>query len=204
MPTNRWLQEARKDHYRRRAREEGYRSRAAYKFLEAQRKYKLVKRGNIIVDLGAWPGGISQALARIVGSEGLVIAVDRRKFKKFDERNIVTLQLDILEDDVVSEIKKILDGKLVDFLISDASPSFSGIRDVDVLRQIELAERSHEIAKELVRRGGSVMLKALECGELRELERELKTEFKIVKRFIPKATRKSSSELYLIGIGKLV
>ena len=204
MPTNRWLQEAERDHYRRRAREEGYRSRAAYKFLEAQRKYKLVKRGDIIVDLGAWPGGISQALARIVGSEGLVIAVDRRKFKKFDERNIITLQLDILEDDVVSEIKKILDGKLVDFLISDASPSFSGIRDVDVLRQIELAERSHEIAKELVRRGGSVMLKALECGELRELERELKTEFKIVKRFIPKATRKSSSELYLIGIGKLV
>ena len=204
MPTNRWLQEARKDHYRRRAREEGYRSRAAYKFLEAQRKYRLVKRGDIIVDLGAWPGGISQALARIVGSEGLVIAVDRRKFKKFDERNIITLQLDILEDDVVSEIKKILDGKLVDFLISDASPSFSGIRDVDVLRQIELTERSHEIAKELVRRGGSVMLKALECGELRELERELKTEFKIVKRFIPKATRKSSSELYLIGIGKLV
>ena len=204
MPTNRWLQEARKDHYRRRAREEGYRSRAAYKFLEAQRKYRLVKRGDIIVDLGAWPGGISQALARIVGSEGLVIAVDRRKFKKFDEQNIITLQLDILEDDVVSEIKKILDGKLVDFLISDASPSFSGIRDVDVLRQIELAERSHEIAKELVRRGGSVMLKALECGELRELERELKTEFKIVKRFIPKATRKSSSELYLIGIGKLV
>ena len=204
MPTNRWLQEAERDHYRRRAREEGYRSRAAYKFLEAQRKYKLVKRGNIIVDLGAWPGGISQALARIVGSEGLVIAVDRRKFKKFDERNIITLQLDILEDDVVSEIKKILDGKLVDFLISDASPSFSGIRDVDVLRQIELAERSHEIAKELVRRGGSVMLKAFECGELRELERELKTEFKIVKRFIPKATRKSSSELYLIGIGKLV
>ena len=204
MPTNRWLQEAERDHYRRRAREEGYRSRAAYKFLEAQRKYKLVKRGDIIVDLGAWPGGISQALARIVGSEGLVIAVDRRKFKKFDERNIITLQLDILEDDVVSEIKKILDGKLVDFLISDASPSFSGIRDVDVLRQIELAERSHEIAKELVRRGGSVMLKAFECSELRELERELKTEFKIVKRFIPKATRKSSSELYLIGIGKLV
>ena len=204
MPTNRRLQEAEKDHYRRRAREEGYRSRAAYKFLEAQRKYRLVKRGDIIVDLGAWPGGISQALARIVGSEGLVIAVDRRKFKKFDEQNIITLQLDILEDDVVSEIKKILDGKLVDFLISDASPSFSGIRDVDVLRQIELTERSHEIAKKLVKRGGSVMLKALECGELRELERELKTEFKIVKRFIPKATRKSSSELYLIGMGKLV
>jgi len=204
LPTNRWLQEARKDHYRRRAREEGYRSRAAYKFLEAQRKYRLVKRGDIIVDLGAWPGGISQALARIVGSEGLVIAVDRRKFKKFDEQNIITLQLDILEDDVVSEIKKILDGKLVDFLVSDASPSFSGIRDVDGLRQIELTERSHEIAKELVKRSGSVMLKALECGELRELERELKREFKIIKRFIPKATRKSSSELYLIGIGKLV
>jgi len=204
LPTNRWIQEARRDHYRKRAREEGYRSRAAYKFLEAQRKYGLVKRGDIVVDLGAWPGGISQALAKIVGSEGLVIAVDRRKFKEFNEGNIVTLQLDLLEDDVASEIKKVLNGKLVDFLISDASPSFSGIRDVDVLKQIELTERSYEVARELVRRGGSVMLKALECNELRELERELRKEFKLVRRFIPKATRKSSSELYLIGMGKLV
>lgn len=204
MPTNRWVQEAKRDQYRRRAREDGYRSRAAYKFLEAQKKYGLVKRGDVVVDLGAWPGGISQALARIVGSEGLVIAVDRRKFKEFDEENIITLQLDILEDDVVSEIKKILGGKLVDFLISDASPSFSGVRDVDVLKQIELTERSYEIAEELVRRGGSVMLKALECNELHELERELRKEFRIFKRFIPKATRKSSSELYLIGVGKLI
>ena len=204
MPTNRWIQEAERDHYRRRARKEGYRSRAAYKLLEAQKKYGLVKRGDIAIDLGAWPGGISQALARIVGAEGLVIAVDRRRFRKFDERNIITLQLDILEDDVVSEVRRILGGKPADFLVSDASPSFTGIRDIDVLRQIELTERSYEIARELVRRGGSVMLKALECGELHELERELREGFKIVRRFIPKATRRGSSELYLIGLGKLV
>ena len=155
------------------------------------------------MDLGAWPGGISQVLAKMVGPEGLVIAVDRRKFRRFDERNIITLQLDILKDDVVSEIEKILDGKLADFLISDASPSFSGIRDIDVLKQMELTRRSYEIARELVRRGGLVMLKALECGELRELERELRKEFRIVRRFIPKATKKGSSELYLIGLGKI-
>ena len=204
MPTNRWIQEAGRDHYRRRAREEGYRSRAAYKFLEAQKRYRLVKRGDIAIDLGAWPGGISQALARMVGAEGLVIAVDRRRFKRFDEQNIITLQLDILEDDVISEVRKILREKSADFLISDASPSFSGIRDIDVLRQIELTQRSYEIARELVKRGGSVMLKALECGELHELERRLRDEFKVVRRFIPKATRKGSSELYLIGLGKLV
>jgi len=204
LPTNRWIQEAGRDHYRRRARKEGYRSRAAYKFLEAQKRYRLVKRGDIAIDLGAWPGGISQALARMVGSEGLVIAVDKRRFKRFDEQNIITLQLDILEDDVVSEVRKILREKPADFLISDASPSFSGIRDIDVLRQIELTQRSYEIARELVKKDGSVMLKALECGELHELERRLRKEFKVVRRFIPKATRRGSSELYLIGLGKLV
>ena len=105
---------------------------------------------------------------------------------------------------MVSEVRKILREKPADFLISDASPSFSGIRDIDVLRQIELTQRSYEIARELVKKGGSVMLKALECGELHELERRLREEFKVVRRFIPKATRRGSSELYLIGLGKLV
>jgi len=203
MPTRRWLDEAKRDHYRKKAKEEGYRSRAAYKLLEAQKKYEFIKRGDIVVDLGAWPGGMSQAASRLVGPEGIVIAIDKREFDEFAEKNIVTLQLDILEDDVVSEVSKILDGKQADVLISDASPRFTGIRDVDILRQYELTVKSYEIARDLVRRGGSIMLKAFECEDLRELELKLRREYGFVKRFIPRAKRKTSSELYLIALKKL-
>jgi len=203
MPTRRWIDEARRDYYRRRAREEGYRSRAAYKLLEAQKRFNLMQRGYIVVELGAWPGGMSQAASRIVGPEGLVIAIDKREFQPFQEENIMTLQLDILEDDVVGEVLRVLDGRRVDVLISDASPRFTGVRDVDMVMQYELTRRSCEIARDLVRRGGSAMLKAFECHELRELEGELRDEYEFVKRFIPSARRKTSSELYLIAMGKL-
>ena len=202
MPTRRWIEEAKRDHYRRRAKAEGYRSRAAYKLLEAQKKFGLIERGDIVVDLGAWPGGMSQAASRLVGPEGLVVAVDRRELEDFGMENVITLQLDILEDDVVSEVSKVLDGKLADVLISDAAPKFTGIRDIDVIAQYELTRRAYEIAGELVRRGGSIMLKAFECEELRELERELRGEYGFVKRFIPRAKRKTSSELYLIALKK--
>ena len=204
MPTRRWIDEARRDYYRRRAREEGYRSRAAYKLLEAQKRFQLLKRGDIVIELGAWPGGMSQAAARIVGPEGLVIAVDRREFERFEEENIVTLQLDILEDDVASEILKILDGKLADVLISDASPRFTGVRDVDMIRQYELSLKSYEISRRIVKTNGSIMLKAFDCEEVRELEQTIRREYRFVKRFIPKAKRKTSSEFYFIGLGKIV
>ena len=203
MPTRRWLDEARRDHYRKKAKEEGYRSRAAYKLLEAQKKYEFLRRGDIVVDLGAWPGGMSQAASRLVGPEGIVVAIDRREFDEFAEKNIITLQLDILEDDVVSEVSKILDGKQADVLISDASPRFTGIRDIDVLSQYELTVKSYEIARDLVRRGGSIMLKAFDCEDLRGLELKLRREYGFVKRFIPRAKRKTSSELYLIAMKKL-
>ena len=202
MPTRRWVEEAKRDYYRRRAKEEGYRSRAAYKLLEAQKKFKLIRRGDIVVELGAWPGGMTQAAAKIVGPEGLVVAVDVREFEPFEEENVITLQLDILEDDVASEVLKSLDGKHADLLVSDASPRFTGIRDVDVVRQYELSLRSFEIARKIVKRNGSIMLKAFDCEEIRELERELRGEYKVLRRFIPKAKRKTSSEFYFIGLGK--
>ncbi|MEM0078891.1 MAG: RlmE family RNA methyltransferase [Nitrososphaerota archaeon] len=198
-----WGLEAQRDPYRRRAKLEGYRSRAAYKLIEADKKFRLIKRGDIVVELGAWPGGMAQVAAQLVGPEGLVIAVDVREFKKFQEPNIITLKADILRDDIVEDIFKITKGKGVELLISDASPTFTGIRELDIQRQLELTERALEISLSLVKTGGSVMLKSFESNELRILERELKKNFNIVTRFIPSATRKTSSELYLIGRGKI-
>jgi 23S rRNA (uridine2552-2'-O)-methyltransferase len=202
MPTRRWIEEVKRDLYRRRAREEGYRSRAAYKLEEAQRRFGLLKRGNIVVELGAWPGGMAQAASRIVGPEGLVVVVDVRKIKPFEEENVIALQLDILEDDVIREVLRVLDGRRADLLISDASPSFTGIRDIDIVRQYELALRSYEIAGCLVRRDGSLMLKAFDSEETIELAEKLRRDYAVVKKFVPRARRKTSSEFYFIARGK--
>ncbi|MCL7383859.1 MAG: RlmE family RNA methyltransferase [Thaumarchaeota archaeon] len=196
-----WAEEAYRDIFRRRAKTEGFRSRAAYKLLEADKRFRLIKKGDIVVELGAWPGGMTQAASRLVGETGLVIAVDIRKFKAFSESNIITINSDILEeDDTVQKILQVLNGKQVDVVISDASPKFTGIRDVDIARQIELTEKSYNISLKLVKKGGSIMLKALECRELELLEEQIRSSFSYVKRFIPSATRKTSSEIYLIGL----
>lgn len=201
--TRNWMLEARRDVYRRRARSEGYRSRAAYKLLEADKKFRLIKDGAVVVELGAWPGGMSQVASRMVGPRGLVVAVDIKRFKKFEESNIIPVEADICEEDVVSKIIEVLNGRQVDLLISDASPKFTGVREVDVMKQMELTEKAYRIALEIVKKEGSIMLKAFECDELKLLEEEVKRSFKIVKRFIPSATRKTSSELYLIAQGKI-
>ncbi|MCL7401376.1 MAG: RlmE family RNA methyltransferase [Thaumarchaeota archaeon] len=196
-----WAEEAYRDIFRRRAKTEGFRSRAAYKLLEADKRFRLIKKGDIVVELGAWPGGMTQAASRLVGETGLVIAVDIRKFKAFSESNIITINSDILEEeDTVQKILQVLNGKQVDVVISDASPKFTGIRDVDIARQIELTEKSYNISHKLVKKGGSIMLKALECRELELLEEQIRSSFSYVKRFIPSATRKTSSEIYLIGL----
>ncbi len=196
-----WAEEAYRDIFRRRAKIEGLRSRAAYKLLEANKRFRLIKEGDIVVELGAWPGGMTQAASRLVGETGLVIAVDIKKFKVFSESNIITIQSDILEEeDTIQKILQVLNGKQVDMVISDASPKFTGIRDVDIARQMELTEKSYNISLKLVKRGGSIMLKALECRELQLLEEEIRSSFSYVRRFIPSATRKTSSEIYLIGL----
>ncbi|MEN2974282.1 MAG: RlmE family RNA methyltransferase [Candidatus Caldarchaeales archaeon] len=198
-----WLIEARRDVYRRKAKTEGYRSRAAYKLLEADKRFRLIRRGGIVVELGAWPGGMAQVASRLTGLEGLVVAVDIKRFKRFDEPNIIIIESDIFEDNIVSEILEALNGRQADLLVSDASTKFTGVREVDMMKQMELTERAYKISLDIVKKGGSIMLKGFECDRLKLLEEEIKKSFNYVKRFIPSATRKTSSELYLIGKEKI-
>lgn len=194
-----WVEEASRDVFKKRARIEGFRSRAAYKLLEANKKFELIKRGDIVVELGAWPGGMAQAASRLVGETGLVIAIDIRKFKAFSESNIITIQSDILEEETLQKILDVLNGKQVDVVVSDASPHISGIRDIDIAKQMELTEKAYEISLQIVKKKGSIMLKAFESSELKILEERIKSSFSYVKRFIPSATRKTSAEIYIIG-----
>jgi 23S rRNA (uridine2552-2'-O)-methyltransferase len=133
-----WIQDKKRDYYYQRAKEEKYRSRAAYKLLQAVQKYRFMKAGDVVVDLGAAPGGWIQAAWKIVGSKGLVLGIDLRSVEPFAEHNVRTIVGDICEQETPALILQFLPRK-ADVLISDASPNISGIWEVDHARQIDLA-----------------------------------------------------------------
>ena len=199
----RWLAERRSDPWHRKAKEEGYPSRAAYKLIFIQQKYHVIKRGDLVVDLGSWPGGMLAVESQTVGPEGLVVAVDLKE-PAFRAENVVFLRMDVNDADAPFAILSALGNRRCDVLVSDVSPKFTGVRDVDVFNQLMLGIRALEISDVVLRRGGNVVIKFFECEELPRIERRLRNGFRFLKRVItPPTLRKNSSELFLVGIGKL-
>ncbi|MEM1574358.1 MAG: RlmE family RNA methyltransferase [Nitrososphaerota archaeon] len=193
-----WLQERKKDIFVKLAKEKGFRSRAAFKLLHIQKKYNIIKKGDIIIDLGAAPGGISQAASRLTGDKGLVISIDIKPIEPFKEKNIVILQKDIYDPYLVKEIFKITNGKKADVIISDTSPHLSGVREIDIAKQLDLAYRCLEIANDLLKKNGFFIIKLFESSEVKEFEKNISKKYKIIKKEITPATRKGSSEYFLI------
>ncbi|MCS7094534.1 MAG: RlmE family RNA methyltransferase [Thaumarchaeota archaeon] len=203
MSKARWLSERRDDPWHKRAKVEGYPSRAAYKLLYIQKRYRVLRRGDRVVDIGSWPGGMLKVESEIVGPEGLVVAVDVRE-PAFKAPNVKVLVTDLLSPKVADEILNALNGERCDVLISDASPRLSGVRDVDVFNQLVLTIRALEVSDVVLSLGGNSVLKAFECEELGVLERRLQRSFRVCKRVVtPPALRKRSSEVYLVFLNKL-
>src|SRR5262249_31669415 len=125
------------DHYFRKAKQQGYRSRAAYKLIELQERYRLMKAGDKVVDLGAAPGGWLQVAAKIVGVNGKLIGVDIEPIQPLSERNVTLVTGDISSKEVQRQITELLGG-LANCVISDLAPKLSGIRDADMARCLEL------------------------------------------------------------------
>lgn len=142
----RWWRQRKKDYYYRLAKKEKYYSRAAYKLIQLNKKFKLIRRGNVVLDLGAAPGGWSQVAIKLVGSKGKVVAVDIKKMKPLKYENFSFIQGDFTDPKIQKKIKEITEGG-VDVIISDASPSLSGIKDLDHIRSIELCKSVINIAK---------------------------------------------------------
>lgn len=188
------------DRYYKKAKQEGYRSRAAYKLLELQQRYRLLKPGDKVVDLGAAPGGWLQVAAKMVGQNGKVIGVDLQAMAPFAERNIGLLQGDVRAGEIQLEIKQMLDGP-ADAVISDMAPKLSGIRDADVARAAELNRLALEVAVRLLRPGGSLLIKSFMSNELHQFTAELKRHFTDVQRTKPEASRQASSEFYFVAKG---
>ena len=188
------------DSYYKKAKREGYRSRAAYKLLELQQRFHLIRPGDVVVDLGAAPGGWLQVAAKIVGRTGKVIGIDLQPIAGLREPNIICLEADITAPDTAEKIFELINGK-VDCVLSDLAPHLSGIRDADTARCLELNETALTVAISLLRPGGCLLTKGFVNQELHTFTRELKQHFHSVARTRPEATRQGSSEFYFFAKG---
>ena len=191
----------RKDVYHQRAKAEGFRSRAAYKLQEIQERAKLLKRGQRVVDLGCWPGGWLQVASGIVGPRGRVVGIDIAAVDPpIEYENVFSIQGDFTEVPVLEAVIGEL-GALADCVISDAAPKLTGIRVADRAREEACLEAIEATLSPLLRPGGSFLAKLLECPEAHDFELRIKKRFDESRALKTKATRKGSSERYLIARG---
>ena len=193
-----WLERQISDPYVARAKREGFRSRAAYKLAEIDDKYRLLRPGVHVVDLGAAPGGWSEIAARRIGARGRVIAIDILEMKPV--AGVEFLQLDFLDETAPARLKAMLDGK-ADVVLSDMAANATGHRQTDHLRVMALAEAAAHFAREVLSEGGSFLCKVLQGGTEAALLAALKQDFASVKHVKPPASRSDSAELYLLARG---
>jgi 23S rRNA (uridine2552-2'-O)-methyltransferase len=197
-----WLERQLSDPYVARAKREGFRSRAAYKLAEIDDKYRVLKPGGRVVDLGAAPGGWSEIAARRVGAGGRVIALDILDMKPIV--GVEFVKLDFLDDAAPERLKAMLGGKAqgkVDVVLSDMAANATGHRQTDHLRIMALAEAAAQFAREVLAEGGTLICKVLQGGTEAALLAALKREFESVKHVKPPASRSDSAELYLLARG---
>jgi 23S rRNA (uridine2552-2'-O)-methyltransferase len=187
-----------RDTYYKKAKQQGYRSRAAYKLLELQERFRIFKAGQLVVDLGAAPGGWIQVAAKLVGPSGKVIGVDLQPIEPFHQKNIIVVQADIIATETEQRIMEYL-GRPADTVISDVAPKLTGIRDTDEARSLELNRTALEVTKRLLRAGGSFLIKSFVSEELRIFSTELDKQFGPVQRTRPDASRRGSSEIYFFA-----
>ena len=191
----------RKDHFHQRAKREGYRSRAAYKLLEIQKSQRLLRPGQRVIDLGCWPGGWLQVTAQAVGRKGRVVGVDLAAIDPpLDNENVIAFCADLTQPTVVEELIERLGGP-ADVLLSDAAPKLSGIRAADQAREGALLEGVEALLGKLLRKGGTLLIKILEGPDAVLVDRRLRREFESAKTVKPSASRRGSSERYLLGRG---
>ena len=193
-----WLERQIRDPYVARAKREGFRSRAAYKLAEIDDKYRLLKPGTRVVDLGAAPGGWSEIAARRVGAGGRVLAIDILDMKPIAE--VEFLKLDFLDATAPQRLKDLLGGQ-ADLVLSDMAANATGHRQTDHIRIMALAEAAAHFAREVLAPGGSFLCKVLQGGTEVALLAELKRDFASVKHVKPQASRSDSAELYLLARG---
>ena len=194
-----WIQDRKRDYYYKKAKEEKYRSRASYKLIQAVKKYDFIKYGDVVIDLGAAPGGWIQVAKRIIGNRGFILGVDLKPIEPFPQSYVRTIVGDMTERETLEQILELLPRK-ADVVISDASPNISGIWEVDHARQIDLAQQAMEISYETLRSHGNFFVKAFQGDLLDDFIQKMRKHFQTVKVIKPEASRAKSSEIFLLGL----
>ena len=188
------LNEARKDLYRRLAREQGYKSRAAFKLIEANERYGFLREDGMVVDFGAAPGGWLQVASELVGPRGRVVGVDISPIR-LKEKNIIFIRMDVHDPGVAERVRGAL-GAPADVILSDLSPTVSGVWELDQTRQVDLTLRVLDLSRELLRNKGSVFCKLFEGERSQQVRDIFRGMFESVRVVKPAASRNASSELY--------
>ncbi|HIC93563.1 MAG TPA: RlmE family RNA methyltransferase [Anaerolineae bacterium] len=192
-----WRRQQQRDYYFRKAKEEGYRSRAAYKLLQINRRHKLIRGGDVVLDLGAAPGGWSQVAAKLVGPQGTVVAVDKVAMEPLP--GVTFVQGDLTAPDLAERIRALVG--TVDVVLSDAAPSTSGVRLRDHALSIALAQAALRVARALLKPGGHLVVKAFEGEDFPAFLAEVRRHFRSVKPYSPPASRRESAEVYVVAKG---
>ena len=193
----RWLREHFSDEYVKRAQREGYRSRAVYKLLEIHEKDRLLRPGMTVVDLGAAPGGWSQLTARQVGERGIVIALDILPMEPLP--GVEFIEGDFRESEILERLLATLAGRSVDLVLSDIAPNTSGVKAVDQPRGMYLAELALDFARQCLRPGGDLLVKAFQGEGFDAFFKDLRAAFMTVSPRKPQASRARSAEQYLLA-----
>ena len=197
VSSTRWLERQLNDPYVKRAKAENYRSRAAYKLLELDEKFALLRGVRAVVDLGIAPGGWSQVVRRKI-PQATVVGIDLLPTDPID--GVAILQMDFMADDAPDQLKAALGGP-ADLVLSDMAANTVGHPQTDHLRTMGLVEAGMAFATEVLRPGGAYVAKVLAGGTDNALLAELKRHFTTVKHAKPPASRKDSSEWYVIAQG---
>lgn len=192
-----WLQRQLNDPYVKQAKAEGYRSRAAYKLIELDEKFKILRGSQRVVDLGIAPGGWAQVV-RKVAPKAAIVGIDLLETDPIE--GVTIFQMDFMDDDAPAALENALDGP-PDLVMSDMAANTVGHKQTDHLRTMGLVEAGAWFAVETLSPGGTFIAKVLAGGTDRDLLNLLKKHFRTVKHAKPPASRKGSSEWYVIAQG---
>jgi 23S rRNA (uridine2552-2'-O)-methyltransferase len=190
-----------KDDYYNRAKQQGYRARSAYKLRQIDDQVGLFESGDTVLDLGAAPGGWLQVAAERVGEAGHVVGVDFQRIDPLEDHDVETIRGDLTEAETRERIESATSG--IDVVVSDMAPNMTGEYDLDHARSVHLARTAFDLAEDLLESGGNFAVKVFEGRDLDDFVGDVEKSFDKVSIVRPDASRDSSSEVYVVGIGHL-
>ncbi len=190
-----------KDTFYKKAKAAGYRARSAYKLEEIQKKFRVIQKGDAVLDLGAAPGSWLQVESALVGEQGLVVGLDILPVKTLSLANVSVKQADIRDVDLAALLAE-TGRPAFDVVTSDIAPNLSGIKDVDNANIYDLYRAVAHIVEQGLKKGGNFVIKLFFSPDFKDISTDLKPLFSKVATFKPEASRDVSAEVYLVALGK--